>query len=71
MADIIQFPKAPEPADGDDEGPSDIVVRIVLAMPEEPPDEPDDEPEPEPPQKTKAGWGWFWLGALFGLGLGG
>ena len=29
------------------------------------------EPDEEPPAKTKVGWGWFWLGALFGLGLGG
>ncbi len=71
MADIIQFPRPPQPADGDGEGPTEIVVRIVFESSEEPPDEPEDEPDEEPPAKPKVGWGWFWLGALFGLGLGG
>ncbi len=73
MADIIQFPRPPQPADGDGEGPTEIVVRIVFESSEEPPDEPeaDEEPDEEPPAKPKVGWGWFWLGALFGLGLGG
>ena len=70
MGDIIQFPRAPEPSDGDGEGPTEIVVRIVFESSEELPDEPEDEPDEEP-AKTKVGWGWFWLGALFGLGLGG
>ena len=71
MADIIQFPRPPQPTDGDGEGPTEIVVRIVFESSGEPPDEPEDEPDEEPPTKTKVGWGWFWLGALFGLGLGG
>ncbi|MGB5736228.1 MAG: hypothetical protein WBM40_17460 [Thiohalocapsa sp.] len=71
MATIIQFPRPPQPADGDGEGPTEIVVRIVFESSEEPPDEPEDEPDEEPPAKPKVGWGWFWLGALFGLGLGG
>jgi len=71
MADILQFPHPPKPANGDGDGPTEIVVRVVFEMPEGPSDETDDEPDPEPPEKTKGGWGWFWLGALLGLGLGG
>ena len=71
MADIIQFPRPPQPTDGDGAGPTEIVVRIVFESSAEPPHEPEDEPDEEPPAKTKVGWGWFWLGALFGLGLGG
>ena len=54
MADIIQFPRPPQPTDGDGAGPTEIVVRIVFASSEEPPDEPEDEPEEEP-AKTKVG----------------
>jgi hypothetical protein len=71
MADIIQFPRAPEPTEGDGEGPTEIVVRIVLEIPEKPPDASEEEQEEAPPQKSKGGWGWFWLGALLGVGLGG
>jgi hypothetical protein len=42
MADIIPFPKAPEPTDGDGEGPTEIVVRVVFEWPDEP-----EEPEGE------------------------
>jgi hypothetical protein len=71
MADTIQFPRPPEPADGDAEGPTEVVVRIVLEMPEAPAEELEGEPDDqEPPEKSKVGWGWFWLGALLGLGLG-
>ena len=66
MADIIQFPKAQEPTDGDGEGPTEIVVRVVFEWPDEP-EEPEDAPDPEPPPKARGGWGWFWLGALLGL----
>ncbi|MCG6940192.1 MAG: hypothetical protein LJE69_02950 [Thiohalocapsa sp.] len=71
MADIIPFPRSPEPTDGDGEGPTEIVVRLVFEMPEAPPAEPEDEQVEDPPQKAKGGWVWFWLGALLGLGLGG
>jgi hypothetical protein len=47
-----------------------VVVRIVLEMPEGPAEERDEEPV-EPLEKSKVGWGWFWLGARLGLGLGG
>lgn len=64
---------APAPQDGDGGGPHEVVVRIILEMPEELPEEPEDEDEDEeePEHKPKVGWGWFWLGALLGLGLGG
>jgi hypothetical protein len=71
MADIIPFPRSPEPAGGDGEGPTEIVVRVVFERPDEPPVEREAEPEPEPPPQAKGGWIWFWLGALLGLGLGG
>ena len=66
MAEIIQFPKAPETTDGDGEGPTEIVVRVVFEWPDEP-EEPEDAPDPEPPPKAKGGWIWFCLGALLGL----
>ena len=75
MADIIQFPRPPQPTDGDGEGPTEIVVRLVFESGDDARADDavaaEDESDEEPPAKSKVGWGWFWLGALLGLGLGG
>jgi len=60
MADIIPFPKAPEPTDGDGEGPTEIVVRVVFEWPDEPPEEPEDEPRSFA-EADRAGLGLLWL----------
>ena len=62
----------PPPKDGDGGGPVEYVIRIELVGLDEPVEvEPEEDVDDQPPAKKRGGWGWFFLGALLGFGLGG
>jgi hypothetical protein len=62
----------PPPKDGDGDGPVEYVIRIELVGLDEPVEvEPEEDVADDPPAKERSGWGWFFLGALLGFGLGG